>query len=294
MSAISHGTEMNVYRGFAPQWSQEFDTTLRLFRGGSQGAWSYPLAYGYACVGEVAEIGAGVDIALLGTRAFCYHNHQAVHTMPASDLIPVGDLAAEKAIFFANANTALNGVLGQGVIGQIIGQLCAASGCKVIVVDQLESRLSFARSSGAVTTINAHHVEDVALAVREMTDGRGADTVFDVTGSPRALNDAIRTAAPDCQVVTISWYAVPAKDLLLGGEFHHNRIHIRSSQVGRVNPLLVNWSTERRMHTVLDILRQRPVERMIAARFSPAQAADAYRAVDEEADPPLQAVFEYR
>jgi threonine dehydrogenase-like Zn-dependent dehydrogenase len=164
----------------------------------------------------------------------------------------------------------------------------------VIVVDQFESRLGRARAWGAAEALNTQHIEDVALAVRELTDGRGADTVFDVTGSPRALNEAIRTAAPDCQVVTISWYAVPAKDLMLGGEFHHNRIHIRSSQVGRVNPLLVNWSIERRMRTVLDILRQRPVQTMIAARFNPAQAADAYRAVDAEADPPLQAVFEYR
>jgi 2-desacetyl-2-hydroxyethyl bacteriochlorophyllide A dehydrogenase len=307
ISAISHGTEMNVYRGFAPQWTQDYDAAQRLFLKQKHGGWSYPLPYGYACVGVVDAIGDDVNPALLGTRAFCYLPHQSYQVLAPEALVPVGDLAPEKAVFFANANTALNGVLdaklhygdsvvvfGQGVIGQFVGQLCKASGCTVIVVDRLASRLAYARSWGADATINTTEVDDVALAVRGLTEQRGADTVFDVTGSPGALNEAIRTAAPETEVVALSWYAVPATDLYLAGEFHHNRVSIRSSQVGRVNPLLPTWSTARRSRTVLDFLAGHPVETMITSRFSPDQAADAYAAVDHGDNPPLQAVFSYR
>ena len=306
LSAISHGTEMNVYRGRAPHWNHVQDTERRLFLEGDRPTWSYPLAYGYACVGVVERVGAGVASDLVGTRAFCYRPHQSYHVLPAAQLIPVGDLPDERAIFFANASTAFNGILdatlhygdvvvvfGQGVIGQLVGRLCKASGCTVIVVDPLDERLRQARHWGADVTINPGAMPDVALAVRDLTANRGADTVFDVTGSSRALHEAIRTAAPDSEVVAVSWYGVPASELVLAGEFHHNRIRIRSSQVGRINPLLVSWSLERRRDVVLDILHRFDVDSMIGARFSPAQAAEAYATVDHAVTPPLQVVFVY-
>ncbi len=306
LSAISHGTEMNVYRGRAPHWNLVQDAERRLFLHGDEPTWTYPLAYGYACVGVVERVGEGVAPDLIGTRAFCYKPHQSYHVLPVAQLVPVGDLPEEKAIFFANATTAFNGVLdatlhygdvvvifGQGVIGQIVGRLCKASGCTVVVVDRLDDRLCRSRDWGADVTLNPDTVPDVALAVRDLTENRGADTVFDVTGSPRALHEAIRTAAPDSEVVAMSWYGVPAAELVLAGEFHHNRIRVRSSQVGRINPLLVNWSPQRRAAAVLDILQRFDLDTMIGARFAPAQAAEAYATVDRAEAPPLQVVFAY-
>jgi NADPH:quinone reductase-like Zn-dependent oxidoreductase len=272
---------MNVYRSRAPHWSLVHDRERRLFVQGEQASWTYPLAYGYACVGVVESAGEGVAPELLGTRAFCYRPHQSYHVLRPEELIPVGDLPDERAVFLANTTTAFNGVLdatlhygdvvvvfGQGVIGQLVGRLCKASGCTVVVVDPLEDRLQRARAWGADVTLNLRATADVALAVRDRTQKRGADVVFDVTGSPRALHEAVRTAAPDCEVVTLSWYATPCADLVLAGEFHHNRIRIRSSQVGRINPLLVNWSPQRRAEVVLGILHRFDVEGMIAARVT--------------------------
>src|SRR5437588_653027 len=79
LSAISHGTEMNVYRGQAPHWSLVHDRERRLFVQGEQASWTYPLAYGYACVGVVESVGDGVAPELLGARAFCYRPHQSYH-----------------------------------------------------------------------------------------------------------------------------------------------------------------------------------------------------------------------
>src|SRR6201981_639950 len=72
-SGISSGTERLVYRGEVPAELALDDTIDAL-----GGAFSYPFAYGYACVGEVAES---------GQRGFAFHPHQDGFAARASDLI---------------------------------------------------------------------------------------------------------------------------------------------------------------------------------------------------------------
>jgi NADPH:quinone reductase-like Zn-dependent oxidoreductase len=52
-SAISAGTEMLVYRGQFPHLTDAHDSVSSELK--------YPLAYGYACVGRVKEIGKEVN-----------------------------------------------------------------------------------------------------------------------------------------------------------------------------------------------------------------------------------------
>src|SRR5437762_9954160 len=73
-SGISGGTERLVYRGEVPAELALDDTIDSL-----GGTFSYPFAYGYACVGEVAESGQAV---------FAFHPHQDVFAARAGELIP--------------------------------------------------------------------------------------------------------------------------------------------------------------------------------------------------------------
>src|ERR1700760_2427654 len=73
-SGISGGTERLVYRGEIAA-GLALDDTI----GSLGGTFSYPFAYGYACVGEVAESGQLV---------FAFHPHQDVFAAPAGDLVP--------------------------------------------------------------------------------------------------------------------------------------------------------------------------------------------------------------
>src|SRR6185312_17560727 len=74
-SGISGGTERLVYRGEVPA-ELALDDTI-----GALGAtFSYPFAYGYACVGEIAESGQAV---------FAFHPHQDIFAARASELIPL-------------------------------------------------------------------------------------------------------------------------------------------------------------------------------------------------------------
>src|SRR5438093_13506541 len=67
-SGISAGTEMNAYRGRAPQWQQRLDPATRLFARADTPEQTYPLPYGYANVGQLGSTGRRVASARLRAR----------------------------------------------------------------------------------------------------------------------------------------------------------------------------------------------------------------------------------
>src|SRR5215207_3268458 len=71
-SAISAGTEMLIYQGRFPR-TLETDSVISGLRGG----FKYPLAYGYACVGKVVEVGKGVDNRWLNKLVFAFQPHSS-------------------------------------------------------------------------------------------------------------------------------------------------------------------------------------------------------------------------
>ncbi|SPF44606.1 Alcohol dehydrogenase GroES domain protein [Candidatus Sulfopaludibacter sp. SbA4] len=105
-------------------------------------------------------------------------------------------------------------VVGSGMIGLLAIQALRAAGCtQVVAVDPEESRLAVARQLGATLTINPK-TGDAAAAVREITDGRGADAALECVGS----TDPIRTAIASVRkggAVTLVGNIAPAIDLPL-------------------------------------------------------------------------------
>lgn len=74
-------------------------------------------------------------------------------------------------------------VIGTGGVGLNSLQGAAFSGAfPVIAVDVLDSKLEFAKKFGATHTINLKKVKDPVKAVKEMTNGHGADYVFVTVG----------------------------------------------------------------------------------------------------------------
>src|SRR3972149_335334 len=130
VSAISHGTEMLVYRGEVPA---DLALDLPTLRGG----FGFPIKYGYASVGRVEQVGPGVRGFAPGDLVFTHHPHQTGYTV-AVDLptaLPAG-ASPESGVFLANLETALNVLLdapvmvgevvvifGQGVVGLLLTQL---------------------------------------------------------------------------------------------------------------------------------------------------------------------------
>jgi threonine dehydrogenase-like Zn-dependent dehydrogenase len=96
-----------------------------------------------------------------------------------SDILPT----AWQAVDYAGVNgTDTLAVLGLGPVGQLAVRSAVHRGVgRVIGVDLVGDRLDLARSSGA-EVVDLSGVDDVADALRELTDGRGPDAVIDAVG----------------------------------------------------------------------------------------------------------------
>ena len=135
---------------------------------------------------------------------------------------------------------------------------------------------------------------DVALAVRERTSGRGADVVIEASGSYVALQEAIRTAAPNTTVVALSWYGGTGGALALSDEFHHNRITLRSSQVGGIAPeLAATHSLSRRAEQMLDWFTELELDQLLTTVIPFTTAASGYELIDQQGADAIQVVLQY-
>src|SRR6202451_3975791 len=149
-SGISSGTERLVYRGEVPA-DFALDDTI----GALGGTFSYPFAYGYACVGEVAESGQEV---------FAFHAHQDIFAARASELIPLPGIDPASATLLPLVETALQVTLdsgpgyrdrarvpGGGVPGLRPGLLFRRPGGGRLIAEPQEWRRAVASSLGVTT-----------------------------------------------------------------------------------------------------------------------------------------------
>lgn len=91
-------------------------------------------------------------------------------------------------------------VIGAGGIGLNVIQGGTLASCdRIVAIDRKPAPLALARTFGATHTIE--EAPDVPAAVRDLTDGRGADYVFDTVGTPDTLNTALAAARKGGTVV---------------------------------------------------------------------------------------------
>lgn len=82
-------------------------------------------------------------------------------------------------------------VVGSGMIGILSIQALRAAGCaRVIAVDTVDSRLALAKEMGATGSVNPKN-EDAAAAIKQMTEGRGADVALECVGAREPIATAI-------------------------------------------------------------------------------------------------------
>lgn len=291
LSAISPGTESLVFQGLAPE-NMEKDASI----GSLRGSFRYPFKYGYACVGRVKALGAGVSSEWLDRRVFAFNPHESHFIASIDNLILLPDsLSDEDAVFLANMETAVNFihdgaplmgesvvVLGLGVVGILtLAQLIRFPLAHLYALDRYPLRWKLAAEMGDVQVLNAEDqgvTADLqsALAQRGFSE-RGADLVYEISGSPEALNLAINAAGYHGRVVIGSWYGRKKAVLDLGGAFHRNRIQLLSSQVSSLAPEISGrWTKERRMLVALDALEKIHPGKWVTHRYPLLEADRAY------------------
>ncbi|MGI8643053.1 MAG: zinc-binding dehydrogenase [Thermomicrobiales bacterium] len=307
-SGISAGTELTAYRGTNPYLHKAWDAGRRLFIPAA-GDLPSSHSWGYEEVGEVVELGSGVDASLSGRIVFGTWGHRTEHVAEASwarERTLPSDTDPLLGVFSQIGAIALNGILdgairlgetvavfGLGVVGQLIARLACLSGATVIGVDPLPARRELAKDA-IEATIDA---EGAAEVIRDRTRGLGADVVFEASGSARALHEAVRACAPSSRVVALGFYQGEASGLLLGEEFHHNRINIVGSRISGVAPELRHrWDRARLVRTFMDLAVRGEVNPLpLITHVRPAaEAASLYEELDQRPAGALQAVLDFR
>lgn len=129
-----------------------------------------------------------------------------------------------------------------------------------------------------------------------MTEGRGADVSFEVTGSSRALHEAIRACAYSSRVVAVGFYQGEAAGLSLGEEFHHNRVAVICSQISGVNPALQHrWDKPRLTRAFMQLVADGRValDPLITHVVPFREAASMYELLDTKPESVMQSVLAF-
>jgi threonine dehydrogenase-like Zn-dependent dehydrogenase len=310
-SGISAGTELTAYRGTNPYVHKRWDVARRLWEPGSI-SFDYPIeGWGYEEVGRVVEVGRDAREIDVGDVIFGTWGHRSTHIGPwhwaarrklPRTLEPVAGVFAHIGAIAMNAVLDANihvgeyvAVFGQGVPGLIVSQLARLNGGTVIAVDGVPGRLDLARRLGAPHVVNFND-ESPAEYVKAITGGRGADVSIEISGSYRALHEAIRATAYNSKVVVSGFFQGEGVGLFLGEEFHHNRIRVVCSQISGVAPDAAGrWNVDRLQRSVIDLAADARLDLVsLVSHWIPLEdAADAFRLLDGRLEETVQVVLDF-
>jgi threonine dehydrogenase-like Zn-dependent dehydrogenase len=276
----------------------------------------YPLKYGYAVVGRVAQVGREVDPALEGRVVFAFHPHESCFVTTPDALIEIpSEMPTEKAALLPTMETALSlvmdarpvlgeqiAIVGLGMVGLLVTHLMASmSPGRLVGVDPSALRREHALRLGAGAVVDAaasDTVESIRRALSKSAGGKnyeGADLALELSGHPSGLDVAIRSLGFNGRVLVGSWYGKqPASLGSLGEAFHRNHIELVSSQVSRIHPRWTGrWTKRRRLQTALGLLAKLDHSPLVTHRLPLGRAADAYDILQSTPEDALQVLLTY-
>ena len=189
----------------------------------------FPMTLGYSAVATVMAVGANVTKFAVGDRCLCYHSaHRNYQLMPEHKLVKIvhDSLPSEEAVYCVVGCMGFQGVrrcrpefgeslmvMGLGLLGQFAVQTAHLSGCfPVIALDYNEKRRQIALGSGADYAFSPGDPE-LEEKVRAVTDGKGADSVIEVTGNPQAVVQGLKLTARFGRVSLVGCSRTPTENI---------------------------------------------------------------------------------
>ena len=143
--------------------------------------------------------------------------------VPVESLIPIADnvsfetaavlacsgMTAVHAVRLAQVGLGETAVInGVGGVGLMVLQVAHLAGASTIAVGDSEAKLQLAKQAGASHTILLEDDSDydqLPERVRDVTEGLGADTYFELVGSERTMASGIRSLAKTGRFVSIGY-----------------------------------------------------------------------------------------
>jgi predicted dehydrogenase/threonine dehydrogenase-like Zn-dependent dehydrogenase len=279
---------------------------------------------GYSLCGVVEQVGAGIDDVKVGDLVACAGNEHALHAevnwVPKNLYASVPDgLAPRHAAFGTVGSIALQGVrqgesrlgevalvVGLGLIGQLVVQLLAASGVRVVGADPDPVRCELAERLGAAACGDPASPA-VESAVAELTDGHGVDQVYLAAGG--GSNQPVELAARLCRdrgrVVDIGkcrldlpWNAYYEKelDVRFSRSYGPGRYDPEYEIEGRDYPIgYVRWTERRNLACFLDLVARGrvDVEPLITRTAAFDDAVETYQSLKDGELKAVAVLFRY-
>jgi predicted dehydrogenase len=271
-----------------------------------------PATLGYSCAGTVAAVGAQVEEFRVGDRVAAIGEGVATHAeynavprnlvaaVPADVRLDHASSSAVGAIALQSVRQArlelgeTVAVIGLGLLGQFLVQLCRANGCRVIGVDPDASKQALALACGADVGCAPDMEEALTHALR-LTAGQGVDAVMITTAikdkgpiemAAALLREKGRAICLGNTYIELDWRVWFAKeiDFLFSRAMGPGIFDMDYFLRGRDYPVgYVRWSANRNMGAFLDLIAQDKIDikRLVTHRF---MFADAPRVFDGIAD----------
>ena len=171
----------------------------------------WPKGCGYSSVGRVVAVGAKFKKFKVGDRVIVYHGcHTNYNKVKANKIFAVPEgldskeaalpiiaamgLGAVRKLGIEMGQSAM--IIGLGLLGMFAMEFARASGAyPLIVADFNEKRRELALKLGADYAFDPAD-PDYIEKVRAVTGGKGVKHIVEVTGSSRALEQALKVVAP--------------------------------------------------------------------------------------------------
>ncbi len=256
-----------------------------------------PFVPGMEGAGIVHAVGPDVtkwapgDRVIFGVRPGAFAEFVKLEATGNLMKLPAGWSFAEGAGFRVAAQTAYHSLVhraalkkgetllvhgASGGVGLAAVQLGRHLGARVIATGSDAARLSVVRANGADEVVN-YRTGDFVAAVKGLTDGKGADVIYDPVGG-EVLEKSVRAAAYGARLLVVGFTSGGPSKLM------SNHILIKGLSVlgVRAGETILRLSPELGRDYVEELPRLAALGVMrpnISHRFSMEQVADAFRAL---------------
>ena len=205
------------------------------------------------------------------------------------------DLGEEKALllgdifstgYFCAENAGVNSrgtyvIIGCGPVGLMTILAAKDLGAEnLFAIDYSNERLQMAKEFGAAS-LNPSEV-DVGSTILDATNGRGADAVMEVVGSPEALRLAIDLLRPGGTISSVGVHTAKNFSFSPGEAYDKNLVY----KIGRCP---AHYYAEKLLRE--QVIQRYPVEKIITHHFTLNNGARAYEVFDKKLDNCIKAVL---
>ena len=256
-----------------------------------------PFVPGMEGAGTISAIGAEVknwkagDRVIFGVRPGAFAEYVKVPASGNLMRLPAGWSDAEGSAFRVGATTAYHSLVhraalkpsevllvhgASGGVGMAAVQLGKHLGAQVIATGSDDARLAVVREQGADLAVNLKSADFVSV-VKGMTDGRGADVIYDPVGG-EVLEKSMRAAAYGARLLVVGFTSggptrIMSNHVLIKGL---SILGVRAGETARRSGLAFakDYAVELPRLAGLGVMRPH-----ISHRFPMERAADAFRAL---------------